>query len=220
MSLIQPLIKPLMAAPSMRNAALLLLMPVLGLPSAAPRPSLFGAAPASNGVAAVAGDPAPRWQRQSSGAFLDSYDNFTLAGFPPTEANRLAHIAAFGTAPTAGSAGCSYYVVTAYYSEGGTRRYRLFNVGTVCIENLTGSCPVLNCPPGEKAFFKLTTAANCKPDQSCVWIDISQVYSSSQPDICDHLVDCSCWPGLGCAARECVPMSGTPSQPKGCPSCR
>lgn len=204
----------------LREFSLLLFAATLGCSLSMPRlsasPSAASAADAASGSVT---EPAP-WKRVSSGTFLDAYDNFRLAGFTPTEANRLAHIAAFGTEPTAGSEGCHYYVVTVYYCEDGTRRYRLFNAGTVCIENLTGSCPVLSCPPGEKAFFKLTTGANCKPDQSCVWIEISQVYSSGDPAICDNLVDCSCWPGLGCAARECVPMSGTPSQPKGCPSCR
>lgn len=161
----------------------------------------------------------PRWQREPSGRFLDCYDNFKLAGFPPAEANRLAHIAVYGTEPSAGTEGCHYYVVTVYYCEAGTRRYRQFAVGTICIEDLVGSCPVMTCPSGQQAYFQLTTGTGCKPDQTCVWLEVSGVYSTGVAEICDSLVDCTCWPGLSCGARVCVPMSGTPPQPKGCPTC-
>ena len=170
-------------------------------------------------------DELPRWQREPSGPFLDCYDNFRLAGFAPAEANRLAHIGIYGTEPSAGSEGCHYYVVTVYYCEGGSRRYRQFNVGTICIEDLVGSCPTMTCPSGQQAFYRITTGAGCKPDATCAWVEVSGVYSTGQADsirgnqICDKLVDCSCWPGLSCGARVCVPMSGIPIQPKGCPNC-
>jgi hypothetical protein len=196
-----------------------------GSPVRSPVRSIEGSQPSSVSVPASvpavprSEDEPPRWQREPSGQFLDCYDNFKLAGFPPAEANRLAHIAVYGTEPSAGTEGCHYYVVTVYYCEAGTRRYRQFPVGTICIEDLVGSCPVMTCPTGEQAYFQLTTGTGCKPDQACVWLEVSGVYSTGVAEICDSLVDCSCWPGLSCGARVCVPMSGTPLQPKGCPTC-
>jgi len=205
----------------MFSALALLLTPILvpGYPVSGATEPATGEATCAPALSGLSDDALPRWQREPSGPFLDCYDNFRLAGFAPAEANRLAHIGIYGTEPSAGSEGCHYYVVTVYYCEGGTRRYRQFNVGTICIEDLVGSCPTMTCPSGQQAFYRITTGAGCKPDATCAWVEVSGVYSTGQADICDKLVDCSCWPGLSCGARVCVPMSGIPIQPKGCPNC-
>jgi hypothetical protein len=205
----------------MFSALALLLTPILvpGYPVSGATEPATGEAMCAPALSGLSDDELPRWQREPSGPFLDCYDNFRLAGFAPAEANRLAHIGIYGTEPSAGSEGCHYYVVTVYYCEGGTRRYRQFNVGTICIEDLVGSCPTMTCPSGQQAFYRITTGAGCKPDATCAWVEVSGVYSTGQADICDKLVDCSCWPGLSCGARVCVPMSGIPIQPKGCPNC-
>ncbi len=187
---------------------------VLGSASIATRHSAAGANPAP-----VRFEDPPVWQRVPGGAFENCADNFECAGYTPVEANRLAHIAIFGKEPTVGGEGCDYYTVTTYYCAGTSRKYTRQSVSTICIEQLLGSCPVLTCPSGQQAFFKLTTAEGCKPASTCVWVEVSGPHTSGSAEICDNLTNCDCWPGLSCAVRECVPVAGIQQHPTGCPNC-
>lgn len=206
----------------MLSALSLLLAPILVSASPIFLPSEPATCEASREVsreATPSEDELPRWQREPSGPFLDCYDNFRLAGFAPAGSKPARPHRDLRHRAVSGVGRLPLLRRDRLLLRGGSRRYRQFNVGTICIEDLVGSCPTMTCPSGQQAFYRITTGAGCKPDATCAWVEVSGVYSTGQADICDKLVDCSCWPGLSCGARVCVPMSGIPIQPKGCPNC-
>ncbi len=144
---------------------------------------------------------------------------FESIGLEPEVANRLAHLLIYNVEPTEGDTGCDYYNVTTYYCDGLTRRVSRQLVGTVCIEAALGLCVHQPCPLGSKGYYRLTTAASCSPASTCAWVQVDGPLFTNQENLCDDLVDCSCWPNLDCTDWVCVPVASTSGNPKGCPIC-